>query len=68
MEILSLNLELFKPEVNKDLVAMAIIKTTTIREYKTRFVLRLNKTIELMRMESTRSIQGPDIRALQHES
>ena len=49
-------------------MAMAIIKTTTVREYKTRFVLRLNKTIELMRMESTRSIQGPDIRALQHES
>ena len=44
-----LNPELFKEDVNKDLVEKAIIKTTVILGSRMRFDLRPNMAVELMR-------------------
>jgi hypothetical protein len=43
------NSELFKEDVNKDLVEKAIIKTTVILGSRMRFDLRPNMAVELMR-------------------
>jgi hypothetical protein len=46
-----LNPELFKEDVNKDLVEKAIIKTTAIMWSGMRFDLRPNMVVELMRRD-----------------
>jgi hypothetical protein len=44
-----LNPELFKEDVNKDLVEKSIIKTTAILGSRMRFDLKPNMAVELMR-------------------
>jgi hypothetical protein len=50
-----LNPELFKEDVNNELVEKAIIKTTAILESKMRFDLRPNMAVELMRRNNALS-------------
>jgi hypothetical protein len=50
-----LNAELFKEDVNNELVEKAIIKTTAILESRMRFDLRPNMAVELMRRNNALS-------------
>jgi len=50
-----LNAELFKEDVNKELVEKAIIKTIAILEGRMRFDLRPNMAVELMRRNNALS-------------
>ena len=47
----NLNPELFKEDVNDDLVEKAIIKTTAILASRMRFDLKPNMAVELMRRD-----------------
>jgi hypothetical protein len=50
-----LNPELFKQDMNNELVEKAIIKTTAILESRMRFDLRPNMAVELMRRNNALS-------------
>jgi len=50
-----LNSELFKEDVNSELVEKAIIKTTAILESRMRFDLRPNMAVDLMRRNNALS-------------
>ena len=47
----NLNLELFKEDVNEDLIEKAIIKTTAILESRMRLDKKPNMAVELMRRD-----------------
>jgi hypothetical protein len=50
-----LNAELFKENVNSELVEKAMIKTTAVLESRMRFDLRPNMAVELMRRNNALS-------------
>jgi hypothetical protein len=50
------NPELFRPDVNNDLVEKAIVKTTAIMGSRMRFDLKPNMAVELMRRDKALGI------------